>query len=345
MMSSDDPYRALGVSPDATDAEIKRAYRRLARQHHPDRNPGDAAAEERFKAIQAAQEAIGTPESRREHDEQKQMHEMFGGIGGDGIRFDFGGGGGLEDLVRQMMGGGDSFRGAGGGTIFDRHGRPKSTSGFGPMGGASGHGRGAAGPTDATDQTRGRDLQLPLDIDLEMASVGGDVPFRLSRLRRCRSCEGSVFGTGRRCASCDGLGVERRSSSVTVRIPARVEHGHLLRLRKLGDEHPVGKSGDLTLEVRIDAGEGRRWEDGRLVQTVEVPYSTLLLGGRVRIVTPKGVTVDLEIGEGSRIGDRRRLGGQGVDGGPLDVEFTLSEPDEISDEQRSAIEGLRDSGL
>jgi len=113
----------------------------------------------------------------------------------------------------------------------------------------------------------------------------------------------------------------------------------------LGDEHPVGKSGDLTLEVRIDAGEGRRWEDGRLVQTVEVPYSTLLLGGRVRIVTPKGVTVDLEIGEGSRIGDRRRLGGQGVDGGPLDVEFTLSEPDEISDEQRSAIEGLRDSGL
>ncbi len=345
-MTSEDPYRALGVSPDATDAEIKRAYRRLARQHHPDRNPGDAAAEERFKAVQSAYDAIGTAESRREHDEQRRMREMFGGGGpfrtgggsGGGVQFDFGGGGGdFADILRQMMsgGGGSPFSAGGGGTIFDQFGGARSA-------GQTGH---AAGPTAKREPARGHDIGHALDIDLEQAAVGGEVPFRLSRLRRCRECEGSVFGTGRRCARCDGRGVERRTSTVRVKIPAGVEHGHQLRLRGLGDEHPAGTPGDLTLDVRIDAGEDRRWEDGRLIQSVAVPFSTLTLGGRVRLRTPADKRIEVEVPEGSRIGDRRRLAGQGVAAGPLDIEFTLAEPADLTEEQRAAVERLRDAGL
>ena len=89
---ADDPYRVLGVAPDASDGEIKRAYRKLARQYHPDRNPGDAAAEERFKAIQAAYEQVESPQKRREYDEQQRMQSMFGGGDLGNIEFNFEGG-------------------------------------------------------------------------------------------------------------------------------------------------------------------------------------------------------------------------------------------------------------
>ncbi len=97
----EDPYRTLDVSKDASDAEIKRAYRKLARQYHPDRNPGDAAAEERFKAIQSAYESIGTAEGRSQHDQQRRMEEMFQG----GRRRSPFGGVDIGDIFSQFMGG------------------------------------------------------------------------------------------------------------------------------------------------------------------------------------------------------------------------------------------------
>ena len=102
---AEDPYRVLSVSSDATDAEIKRAYRKLARQHHPDRNPGDAAAEERFKAIPASYEALGTVDARREHDPRRRREEMFGGGGFQGNPSGGGFGGvDLGDIISQFMG-------------------------------------------------------------------------------------------------------------------------------------------------------------------------------------------------------------------------------------------------
>ena len=103
---AEDPYRVLGIAKDASDAEIKRAYRKLARQYHPDRNPGDAAAEERFKAIQAAYESIGTADARSEYDQRRRMEEMF--QRGGGVNSPFGGGFGgvdLGDIFSQFMGG------------------------------------------------------------------------------------------------------------------------------------------------------------------------------------------------------------------------------------------------
>ena len=320
---AEDPYHVLGVSSDATDAEIKRAYRKLARQHHPDRNPDDAAAEERFKAIQSAHESIGAPEKRKKFDEQQRMKSMFGGRGGDFGNFDFNfdGGGGFEDVIASFFGGGrgsNPFQGRGGGTIFDQQGRPRP---------------------QARKPQKGADIEASLDLTIDEATSGVKKPFTISRRKVCTSCKGSG------CGSCDGQGVARKTSQITVTVPAGVEHASVMRLKGMGHQVASGSPGDLLLTVRIDADEGRRWEGGRLVQTVEVPYSTMLLGGKVRIHTPAGKMVEVEVPSNSCTGDRRRLRGQGYDGGPLDVEFHLSAVEELTDAQKAALESLRDSGL
>ncbi len=157
--------------------------------------------------------------------------------------------------------------------------------------------------------------------------------------------EGSSFGKSRRCAPCNGTGVQTKGSTLTVKVPSNAEHGQSLRLKGMGHEHPEGEPGDLLITLRLDAQEGRRWEEGRLVQEVPLPVTTLLLGGKVRISTPAGKRVQIDVPEGTRIGDRRRLQGHGHSGGPLDIEFTLAEPEALSESQREALERLKDSGL
>ena len=322
------PYRVLGVSNDASDAEIKRAYRKLARQYHPDRNPDDAAAEERFKAIQAAYEDIGTAEARREHDQRRRMEDMFGGGGFQGNPFGGGfGGTDLGDIISQFMGG----RGAPGGVDA------RFSRGFG--------GQAQAPSNEPAQTTRGADIEAGLDISLGQASQGTEVKFSHRRLRLCEKCKGSSFGKSRRCAPCNGTGVQTKGSTLTVKVPSNAEHGQSLRLKGMGHEHPEGEPGDLLITLRLDAQEGRRWEEGRLVQEVPLPVTTLLLGGKVRISTPAGKRVQIDVPEGTRIGDRRRLQGHGHSGGPLDIEFILAEPDALSKSQREALERLKDSGL
>jgi len=320
----EDPYRVLGVSKDAPDAEIKRAYRKIARQYHPDRNPNDAAAEERFKAIQAAYEAIGTAEARSEHDQRRRMEEMFRGGRGSSP---FGGGFAgvdLGDILSQFMGGRGSASSPDFGVRFEQPPpqRPQ--------------------PEQAA---RGADIEAGLDVTLEQAVSGTEVKFSHRRMKRCAKCRGSSFGTSKRCSTCNGTGVQTKGSTLTVKVPPDAGHGQMLRLKGMGHEHPQGESGDLLISLRLDAEEGRRWEDGRLIQEVPVPITTLLLGGNIRIRTPAGKRVQIEVPEGTRIGDRRRLQGHGHSGGALDIEFTLAEPDKLSKSQRAALESLRGSGL
>jgi DnaJ-class molecular chaperone len=325
---AEDPYRVLSVSSDASDAEIKRTYRKLARQYHPDRNPDDAAAEERFKAIQVAYENVGTAEARREYDQSRRMEDMFAGGNSRGNPFGGGfGGADLGDIISQFMGGRGEPRG------FDT----RSSRDFGAQ---------AQAPSNESAQPiRGADIEAGLDISLEQALQGTKVKFSHRRLRRCEKCKGSSFGKSRRCAPCSGTGVQTKGSTLTVKVPSNAEHGQLLRLKGMGHEHPEGDPGDLRITLRLDAQEGRRWEEGRLVQEVPLPVTTLLLGGKVRISTPAGKRVQIDVPEGTRIGDRRRLQGHGHSGGPLDIEFILAEPNTLSKSQRKALERLKDSGL
>ena len=315
----EDPYRTLDVSKDASDAEIKRAYRKLARQYHPDRNPGDAAAEERFKSIQSAYESIGTAEGRSQHDQQRRMEEMFQG----GRRRSPFGGVDIGDIFSQFMGG-----------------RSSQSPGF-----ESGFGGSRRAPSQRQQVSKGADIEAGLDISLEQAISGTDVKFSHRRMRRCSDCNGSSFGSSRGCQTCKGTGVTTKGSTITVRVPEGAEHGHLLRLKGMGHEHPEGDSGDLLITVRLDAEEGRRWEDGRLIQEVRLPYTMLALGGKVRITTPSGKRLQIEVPSGTRIGDRRRLQGHGHDGGALDVEFTLAEAEKLTKSQIEALESLKESGL
>lgn len=294
-MASPDPYATLGVSRDASDAEIKRAFRKLARKYHPDRNPDDSAAEAKFKEVQAAYETIGDASKRQEFDQKKRMENMFGGGG----RSPFGGGmgGGFEDMIGQMFGGQQQN------PFQQRRRQPQA-------------------------QPKGTDVHVSVDIDISTAQMGGEIKFQARRLK---------------------VGANNVASKVNqnfrIRLKPGEQHGTVKRLKQQGNEHPQGTPGDLHVTIRIDAGEGRRWENGILIQEIFIPFSTMMLGGKVKIELPNGKSGLLKVAENSQPGDRRRMNGAGYDGGDLDLEFVLNELEELTDEQKAAVEALRDLGL
>ena len=294
-MASPDPYATLGVSRDASDAEIKRAFRKLARKYHPDRNPDDNAAEAKFKEVQAAYETIGDASKRQEFDQKKRMENMFRG----GCRSPFGGGmgGGFEDMIGQMFGGQQQN------PFQQRRRQPQA-------------------------QPKGTDVHVSVDIDLSTAETGGEIQFQAQRLK---------------------VGANNVASKVNqnfrIRLKPGEQHGTVKRLKQQGNEHPQGTSGDLHVTIRIDAGEGRRWENGILIQEIAIPFSTMMLGGKVKIELPNGKSGLLKVAENSQPGDRRRMNGAGYNGGDLDLEFVLNELEELTNQQKAAIEALRELGL
>ena len=305
-MAEPDPYQVLGVSKNAADAEIKRAFRKKARQFHPDRNPDNASAEAKFKQVQAAYDKIGTAQGRREYDQQQQMANMFGGSQG-GM-----GGAGFEDMLGQMFGGGG------------RRGGQFSGMGGSPFGSQS---RGRQQPQQSQRQ-KGRDINVSIDITTEEAADGGAFSFTFKRLKP------NPAGT-----------MEAKSVTLQTQLKAGVNHGTIKRLKGQGNDHPQGDSGDVILTVRIDAGEGRFWDGDVLVQEVKTPYSTLALGGKVKVTLPSGKEGLLKVPQNTQVGDRRRMSNAGLGGGDLDLEFVLIEHEKLSKEQTKALETLRESGL
>ncbi|MDP6361791.1 MAG: DnaJ domain-containing protein [Candidatus Poseidoniaceae archaeon] len=295
-MAQKDPYSLLGVGRDAGDAEIKRAFRKKARQYHPDRNPDDATAEAKFKEIQEAYDTIGTAKDRNEYDQQQRMSSMFGG-GGMGGRS----AGGMDDMLRQMFGGG----------------------GLGGMGGMGGRQH-----QQPRRRQKGSDIRVSLDITVEQAEQGGKFPFTFKRLKPNQA------GT-----------MEATTVTLQTTIKPGVKHGTVSRLRGQGHDHPEGDPGDVLLTVRIQFGEGRRWDGSTLVQEVQVTYSTLMLGGKVKVKLPSGKTIKLSVAPETHVGDRRKVPSAGYDGGDLELEFVLPESEGLTKDQIKALETLRDKGL
>lgn len=300
-MAEKDPYSVLGVNKGASDGEIKRSFRKKARQFHPDRNPEDSLAEAKFKEVQSAYDKIGDAESRREYDQKQQMANMFGGGMRGGSPFGgMGGGQGFADSLGQMFGGG--MRGGqqfGGGQRRRPQSRPK-----------------------------GSDITVGLDISMPDAENGVTFLFTFKRLKP------NQLGS-----------LEAETATLKTNLESGVKHGTIKRLKGQGHDHPEGDSGDVLLTVRIDAGENRSWDGDVLIQEVQIPYSAMLLGGKVKVTLPSGKEGLLKIAPNSQIGDRRRMSKAGYLGGDLDLEFSLKEFDELNQKQKEALEQLKDLGL
>jgi DnaJ-class molecular chaperone len=323
-----DYYATLGVSKTASDADIKKAYRKLARKYHPDVNPGDKAAEAKFKEINEANEVLSDPEKRRKYDElganwrQYEQAQSHGAPGG-GAQWSspFGGGGQTQyrtmtpEEAEAFFSGG----GGGGGGGADPFSDFFQTFFGGAAGGARTRGR-----ARAQQPARGVDVEHPIDLTLEEA----------------------FSGTTRRLVMSRGTGEDR---TIDVRIPAGVKDGAKVRAAGEGTPAPPGgKAGDLYLTVRLlpHSRFERRGQD--LHTKVAVPVTTAVLGGEVSVDTLAGSTLRLKIPALTGAGRVFRLRGHGMpavghpdERGDLYAAVEIQVPTSLTDEERKHYEALR----
>lgn len=294
-----DYYAALGITRSATQDEIQKAYRNLARKYHPDLNPDDKTAQQKFKEIQQAHDVLSDPEKRKLYDQFGPDFERFGSggpfpgggsAGGQGFSF--------EDLFGGATGGG----GSGGFQFGDDFADLFRQFGGGRSGGGGRQARSAA-------PTRGRDLNAELTVPFNTAVVGGNASISVSR--------------------------GGKQESLTIKIPPGVETGKKMRLRGQGEPGPNGQSGDLIVALTVAEHPCFRRSGNNLVLQLPVTLQEAALGATVDIPVPEG-TVALKIPAGSSSGRRLRIRGQGIRSssgaaGDLYVELEIKLPAALSD--------------
>jgi molecular chaperone DnaJ len=343
-----DPYKALGVDKKASDEEIKKAYRKLAREYHPDANHGDKGAEERFKEIQEAYSILSDPEKRKEYD---SGGGIFGGGGFDPGAFRTGGGGGFGgfgDILSDLFGGG------------------------------TGRG-GAAGPE------RGRDLETEVHISFDQAMEGAQIPVSVPLSAPCPTCHGTGAKPGTQptiCSRCQGRGVEAESQglfSITqpcrqcggtgteikdpcptcegsgrtrqvkryrVNIPAGVREGSRVRLAGKGEAGPRGgASGDLYVVTHVPDSPIFRRKGDNLEVEVPITIPEAIRGATIEVPTLAG-TKRIRVPSGTQHGTVQRLRNEGppkLNGkGRGDIHYRLSidVPSDLSKEQAEVVDEL-----
>ncbi|MFD5512299.1 molecular chaperone DnaJ [Streptomyces sp. NPDC059761] len=370
-----DYYKVLGVPKDATEAEIKKAYRKLAREFHPDANKGDAAAEERFKEISEANDILGDAKKRKEYDEARALFGNGGfrpGPGGGGGSFNFD----LGDLFGGTQPGGGAAGGFGGGG-----------GGLGDVFGGL-FNRGGAGPGTRVQPRRGQDIESEVTLSFTEAVDGATVPLRMSSQAPCKACSGTgdkngtprvcptCVGTGQvsrgsgggfsltdPCADCKGRGLiaetpcdvckgsgrAKSSRTMQVRIPAGVSDGQRIRLRGKGAPgERGGPAGDLYVVVHVDGHPVFGRKDDNLTVTVPVTIAEAALGADIKVPTLNGPSVTLKLPPGTPSGRTMRARGKGAvrkDGtrGDLLVTVEVAVPASLSDKAREALEMYRDA--
>ncbi|MGH3323708.1 MAG: molecular chaperone DnaJ [Streptomyces sp.] len=373
-----DYYKVLGVPKDATEAEIKKAYRKLARENHPDANRGDTKAEERFKDASEAYDVLGDGKRRKEYDEARTLFGngglRTGGPGGPG------GAGSFNFDLSDLFGGGQPGGGAGG---------PGGAGGFGGgLGDVFGglFNRGGAGTR--TQPRRGQDIESEVTLSFTEAVDGATVPLRMSSSAACKACAGTgdkngtprvcptCVGTGQvsrgggggfsltdpcvdckgrgliaqdPCEKCKGSGRATSSRTMQVRIPAGVSDGQRIRLRGKGAPgERGGPGGDLYVVVHVDRHPvfGRRGDN--LTVTVPVTFPESALGGEIKVPTLGGPPVTLKLPPGTPSGRTMRARGKGAvrkDGtrGDLLVTIDVSVPKDLSEKAKDILESFRDA--
>ena len=347
-MSKRDYYEVLGVSRTVTEQELKSAYRRLAVRYHPDKNPGDSEAEERFKEAAEAYTILANPEQRQRYDRMGHA-----GVAGAGAGAGAAGFGGLEDLLSEIFGFGDVFGNTRGG-----------------------NGRGVQ---------RGSDLRYDLEITLEQAAAGLTANLKIPRLETCAVCEGQgtadrsapqtcptcrgtgqvrfqqgffsvarhcghCRGTGRivtsPCLECQGAGRVEREKALEVKIPGGVETGSRLRVNGEGEAGPAaGPSGDLYVVIIVKEHETFERQGSNLYTALPLTFSQAALGATLEVPTLTA-TQELKVPAGTQTGTVFRVSGQGMPilggrgRGDMFVAVTLVTPKNLTREQRSLFEQL-----
>jgi molecular chaperone DnaJ len=354
-MARDDLYKVLGVDKKASADDIKKAYRKLARQFHPDRNPGDAKAEERFKQVQSAYDVLGDPDKRKQYDRGTLFGGGAGGQGAPGgfTATDFGG---ISDILSNLFGG------AGGGT------------------------GGAGGRTQARPRPeRGRDLEAEVSIGFEQAMEGAQVPLTVPTAQTCGTCHGTgakpgtapkvcprcqgrgiesqgqglfsisqpcsrCHGSGTviedPCPTCNGTGATRTVKKYRVNIPAGVRDGSRVRLAGKGEPGPnAGPPGDLFVITRVSPSPIFKRKGEHVEVEVPITFPEAARGAEVEVPTLNG-RKKLRVPAGTSSGTVQRLRGEGPPRlgakgrGDIHYRFVIDVPASLSDEQSDAVDKL-----
>jgi len=359
------PYEVLGVARDASDADIKKAYHKLVMQYHPDKNPGDKSAEEKFKEINNAFDILKDPQKRAAYDRfgdaafaggnGASAGAGFGGgnpFGNGAFHFDMGGGAGMDDILREAMRG----------------------FGFGDFGGGASRGAQA---------TRGRDLLDDVTISLRDAYFGTTHTVKFSSNVECEKCHGNgtddgkpapacpkCGGTGyvhtrqgffametpcpecnglgrkidKRCSECGGTGTVHKSRTLEVKIPAGVDDGTRLRLAGQGEAGQNGApAGDFYLDVHVrpDARFERVGAD--LVSRIDIPFTTLAMGGEIEVDTIDDKKLSVKVPSGTQVGEKLRVRGHGMPSrragsfGDLYILVNVQIPTKLTEKQKKIL--------
>ena len=364
MAEKRDYYEVLGVEKNASADEIKKAYRKKAIQYHPDKNPGDKAAEEKFKEAAEAYEVLSDPQKRQRYDQFG--HAGMGGAGG------FSGGGmSMEDIFSHF---GDIFGGAG----FD----------LGDLFGGGGRSRGPR-------VRRGSDMRVKVRLTLEEIATGCEKKIKVRKQVQCKSCNGTgsedgrtetcptCKGTGRtvrqqrgifgmmqvqaecetchgegqiiknKCAKCNGEGVVRDEEIITINIPAGVAAGMQLTMQGKGNAAPHGGiAGDLLILIEEEQHKDFIRQDSDLIYNLLLDMPTAILGGQIQIPTLSG-EARITITPGTQPGKVLRMRGKGLPRidqygrtygtGDLLINVGVYIPERLSKDERKLIEKLQDS--
>lgn len=323
-MAGKDYYQILGVSRNASEKEIKQAYRRLARKHHPDLNPGDKSAEARFKEINAAYEILSNAEKRKKYDQygdQWEYAEQFAKARGqEGVRWDFGKGGTTFEYD-DLSGFGDIFSNL-----------------FGDAGIGS---RMRRGPQ------RGQDIESPIEVSLEEAYHGSAHVIQLETAEPCTACGGTGKVGNRVCTICNGAGGKIIPKRLEVKIPAGVRDGSRIRITGGGGPSRAGgNQGDLYLVVKVLSHQIFERKGDDLYTEVSVPLGTAMLGGEVGLPTLNG-NLSLKIPPETQNGKVFRLAGKGMpqlgnaNYGNMFAKVRVVLPTNLTVEERKLFEKLR----
>jgi molecular chaperone DnaJ len=348
-------YDVLGVKKGATADEIKKAYRKLARQYHPDANPGDKSAEERFKQVQTAYDVLSDAEKRKAYDRFGSTNGRGPTAGPGNVNVDFGDLGDLGDILGGIFG---NFGGAA------RGGRGRARQQ--PV-------RGADVETDVRlsfeDSLQGAEAKVPVELTVACSECGGTgaqpgtAPvicpecngrgvkaesqglFALST--PCPRCRGNGTVIEQPCAKCHGSGRERRLRTYTVKIKPGVKDGTKIRLKGKGEagQHG-GPNGDLVVVTRVAKSDTYERRGDDLVVQVPVSFPTAALGGKVEVPTPEGA-VSLKIPAGSEDGKLLRIKGRGAPKlsgkgkGDVLARVRIQVPKRVNKKERELLEELQ----